>query len=66
MISFLLVGCVDYQSPLDVLHHQTRFAYMVVKPGTLFGPVMGAFKPTGKIDGLVPMQNSFGGGVSVD
>ena len=61
LVMFILVGCVDYVSPLDENkepHHQTRFAYFVVRPDHPFSPVMGGFKPSGRVMGLAlePMR----------
>jgi len=63
---FILVGCADYQAPLDNAHHQTRFSYMVVKSTNAFGPVQGGFHRGGILKELVLVQNEFGGGFSID
>jgi hypothetical protein len=65
LITFILVGCVDYRSTLDTIHHQTRFAYILAQPGNPFDPAMGGFARHGAVNGLVPMS-TFIGGNSVD
>lgn len=62
-ISFVLVGCVDYRSTLDSVHHQTRFAYLVARPHSPFDGVLIGFKPIGSISGLGLMDSMTGGAV---
>jgi hypothetical protein len=57
LVSLVLVGCVDYRSTLDNIHHQTRFAYFLGKPSdrNSFEPWFSGFNRGGIISGLRPV-----------
>ncbi len=66
-VMFIVVGCVDYRSTLNNLHHQTRFAYVLGKhdPDPKRPTMIGGFEPHGIVEGLA-IGYPVPGGNSVD
>jgi hypothetical protein len=63
-VIFILVGCVDYQFPLETVHHQTRFAYFIGRQSSVLSPTFVGITPIGIVEGLtlirLPTRNASG------